>query len=118
MQWKIQLGTQLVAIGVLTKINLKEWAASRFIILKKDGQVRFIYNFKRLNKQIKRTPYPLPHFKDMLNKLSNFTYDKALYLIMGYYNISLTDTVSFGNRCNGKSNLVPRPVDIHQLPEF
>ena len=27
----------------------------------------------------------------MLNKISNFTYTKTLDLIMGYYNVSLTD---------------------------
>ena len=82
---------RLVAIGVLTKINCNEWAALSFIIPKKDGQVRFISDFRRLNKQTKLTPYPLSHIKDMLNKLSNFTYATTLYLMMGYYNILLTD---------------------------
>ena len=62
------------------KINLSESSAPSFIILKKDGQFRFIYNFRRLNKQIKPTPYPLPHFKDMLKKLSNFTYVTKFYV--------------------------------------
>ena len=96
---------RLVAIGVLTKINCNEWAALSFIIPKKDGQVRFISDFRRLNKQIKRTPYPISHINDMLNKQSKFSYDTTLYLIMGYYNISLTDaakkvctiTTQFGN---------------------
>ena len=61
---------RLVAIGVLKKINSSEWATPSFIIPKKDGRVRFISDFGRLNKQIKRKPYPLPHIKDMLNKLS------------------------------------------------
>ena len=95
----------LAAIGVLPKTNRSEWDASSFIISKKDGRVKFISNFRLLNKQIKRTPYPLTHIKDMLNKLSNFTCDMTLYLIMGYYNISLTDaakkactiTITFGN---------------------
>ena len=37
-------------------------------------------------------PYPLPNIKYILNKISNFIYDTELDLIMGYYNISLTDT--------------------------
>ena len=36
-------------------------------------------------------PYPLTHIKDMINKISNFNYATTLYLIMGYYNILLTD---------------------------
>ena len=66
---------RLVDIGVLTKINHSEWAAPSFIIMKKDGQFRFISDLRQIKKQIKRTPYHLPHIKDMINKLYNFTYD-------------------------------------------
>ena len=51
----------------------------------------FISDFRQPNKQIKCTTCPLPHTKDILNKLSNFTYAMELYLIMGYYNTLLTD---------------------------
>ena len=73
------------------KLNRSEWAAPSFIIPKKDGQVRFISDFRRLNKQVKRTPYTIPHIEYMINSLSNFNYASALDLIMGYYNIFLTD---------------------------
>ena len=73
------------------KNNHREWAAPRFIIPKKDGQVRFIYYLSLLKKKIKHRPYTIPHIKDMLNKIYNFTHAMTLYLIMGYYNISLTD---------------------------
>ena len=82
---------RLVSIGVLTKVNRSEWAAPAFIIPKKDGRVRFVTDFRRLNKQIKRSPYPLPHIKDMLLKVSHFSYATALDLVMGYYNITLSD---------------------------
>ena len=81
----------LIVIGVPKKINRSEWAAHSFIVMNKDGRVRFTYNSRRLNKQVKRTPYLLSHIKDMLNKLSNFTYAKTLDFIMGYYNSFLTD---------------------------
>ena len=47
--------------------------------------------FSQINKQVKRTSYPLPHIKNMVNKPSHFTYSETLYLIMGYYNIFLID---------------------------
>ncbi len=80
-----------MSIGVLTKVNHSEWAAPAFIVPKKDGRVRFISDFRKLNKMIKRSPYPLPHIKDMLLKVSHFTYATALDLVMGYYNIKLSD---------------------------
>ena len=85
---------RLVSIGVLRKVNRSEWAAPAFIIPKKDGRVRFISDFRKLNSQIKRTPYPLPHIKDMLLKVSNFTHATALDLVMGYYNIKLSNDAS------------------------
>ena len=59
--------------------------------MKKDGRVIFIFDFRRPNKKSKRIPYPLPHIKDMLDKLSNFSFSTTLDLIMGNYNISFTD---------------------------
>ena len=74
-------------------MNHSEWAAPVFIIPKKDGRVRFVTDFRKLNAQIKLSPYPLPHIKDMLLKVSNFTYATALDLVMGYYNIRLSSTL-------------------------
>ena len=73
------------------KLNRSEWAAPSFIIPKKDGQARFISDFRRINKQVKRTPYTIPHIEYMINSLSNFSYATTLDLIMVYYNILLTN---------------------------
>ena len=112
---------RLVSIGVLRKVNRSEWAAPAFIIAKKDGRVRFISDFCKLNKQIKRTPYPLPHIKDMLLKVSNFTYATALDLVMGYYNIRLSDDAS--KLCTittpyGKYEYLRLPMGISIAPDI
>ena len=39
-------------------------------------------------------PYSLPHIKDILNKLSIFSYYRTLDLIMGYYNIFINDAAN------------------------
>ena len=112
---------RLESIGVLRKVNRSEWAAPAFIIPKKDGRVRFISDFRKLNKQIKRTPYPLPHIKDMLLKVSNFTYATALDLVMGYYNIKLSDDAS--KLCTittpfGKYEYLRLPMGISIAPDI
>ena len=84
---------RLVKLGVLRKINNSEWAAPTFIIPKKDGSVRFISDFRELNKLIKRKPYPIPKIQDLLLKLEGFKYATSLDLNMGYYHIEL-DTIS------------------------
>jgi hypothetical protein len=80
---------RLCDIGVLKKVNRSKWAAPTFIVPKKDGSVQFISNFRKLNKRIKRKPYPIPKIQDMLLKLEGFQFATSLDLNMGYYHIEL-----------------------------
>ena len=80
----------LCQIGVLRKVNRSEWAAPTFLIPKKDQTVRFISNFRELNKRIKYKPFPIPKIQDLLLKFEGFTYATSLDLNMGYYHIELT----------------------------
>ena len=80
---------RLVQAGVLKKVNQSECAAPTFIIPKKDGTVRFISDFRELNKSIKRKPYPIPKIQDLMLKLEGFQYATSLDLNMGYYHIEL-----------------------------
>jgi hypothetical protein len=57
---------------------------------KKDGSVRFISDFRELNRRIKRKPFPIPKLQDMLLKLEGFQYATSLDLNMGYYHIELS----------------------------
>ena len=74
---------------VLRKCSDSEWGAPTFIIPKKNGTVRFISDFRKLNAQLKRKPYPIPKISEMLQELEKFTYATALDLNMGYYTIRL-----------------------------
>jgi hypothetical protein len=74
---------------VFNKSSDSEWAAPTFIQAKKTGDVRILTDFRRLNAQIKRKPFPLPKISDLLRKLSGFKYATAIDLCMGYYHIPL-----------------------------
>ena len=76
---------RLCELNVLKRINRSEWGSPTFIIPKKDGTVRFISDFRELNKQIKKKPFPLPKIQDLLLKLEGFQYATSLDLNMGYY---------------------------------
>jgi hypothetical protein len=54
--------------------------SAHFIIPKKDGSVRFISDFCKLNEWIKISPYPIPKIQDMLHKLEGFMYATSLDL--------------------------------------
>ena len=53
--------------------ELSEWAVSSFIIPKQDGTVRFINDFRELNKMLKRVSCKLPRIQDIMNKRKNYT---------------------------------------------
>ena len=61
----------LCEIGVLKQINRLQWIAPTFLVPKKHGTVRFISDFRELNKGIKDRPYPIPHIQDMRGAASN-----------------------------------------------
>ena len=65
---------RLVKIGVLEVVRESEWGSPTFIIPKKDGKVRFISDFRKLNAKLKRKPYPLPRIAELLQDLSGFTH--------------------------------------------
>jgi hypothetical protein len=66
-----------------------EWASSSFIVLKHDQTVRFLSDFREVNKRIVRNPFPLPETSTVLQEMEGFTFATALDLNMGYYTIRL-----------------------------
>jgi hypothetical protein len=84
----------LIWIGKLKWQPSSKWALPSFIIPKKDYTVRTISDFRELNKQIERKPYPIPKISTTLQELEGFTYTTTLDLNMGYYTIRLDPTAA------------------------
>jgi hypothetical protein len=80
---------RLIYIDVFNRSSDSEWAAPTFIQAKKTGDVRILIDFRKLNTQIRRKPFPLPKISDLLRKLSGFKYATAIDLSMGYYHMPL-----------------------------
>jgi hypothetical protein len=71
---------RLVKLGVLKRWSDSEWAAPTLIIPEKNGTVRFISEFRRLNEMLKIMHYPIPENAQMLQELEKFAYATYLYL--------------------------------------
>jgi hypothetical protein len=80
---------RLVELGVLKRQADSEWASPTFIIPKKNKQVRFLSDFREVNKRIVRKPFPIPKISTVLQDMDGFTFASALDLNMGYYTIRL-----------------------------
>ena len=83
---------RLVDIGVLNRVEQSEYGTPVFIIPKKEGTVRFITDFRRVNKTIVRKPYPIPRIGETMQQLEGFQFATALDLNMGYYTIDLAES--------------------------
>ena len=79
---------------VVNGSNCGPWCSPSFIIPKKDGQVRFITDYRELNKRIRRKPWPMPHINDMIQDIGQYKYVTALDLSMGYYHFKLDEELS------------------------
>ncbi len=80
---------RLCKLGVLERQHYSEWASPSFIVPKKNGTVRFLSDFREVNKRLIRKPFPIPKISTVLQELEGFTFATALDLNMGYYTIRL-----------------------------
>ena len=85
---------RLCELGVLEWQPTSEWASPSFIQPKKNGTVRFLTDFRRVNELLVRKPFPLPKISTVLQELEGFTFATALDLNMGYYTIRLDPDAS------------------------
>ena len=82
---------RLVLLRILEVSNDSEWGAPSFAQPKpKSNRVHFLSDFRNLNKQLNRKPYPMTKINEMLLKLEGFQYATSLDLNMGYYHIRLS----------------------------
>ena len=70
-------------------IPRSEWAFPTFIIPKKDGRVRWVNDFRRLNKLLKRPRYFLPSIPEIMQRRQGFTYISKIDISMGFYTFEI-----------------------------
>ena len=62
-------------MGVSEEVNESEWEAPYFAQPKaKINRLRLLSDFRNLNRQLKRKPYPVPKIGEMLLKAEGFQY--------------------------------------------
>ncbi|KAG0425486.1 Transposon Ty3-I Gag-Pol polyprotein, partial [Dictyocoela muelleri] len=69
--------------------SYSEYASSAFPILKKNGEIRLVIDFRKLNRITKGDEYIFKKICDILVQLKGFTIYSKLDLKAGYYQITL-----------------------------
>ena len=77
--------------GLFTKVEMSEWSSPTFCIPKKDGRIRIMTDYRRVNRTVKRKVVPLPNIMDTIMSLGSFKYATCIDLNMGYYAMEMDE---------------------------
>ena len=80
---------RLYKIGLLYKCSISIWIAPTVLIPKKKGMVRFLSDFRYLNKCLFRRPYLIPKIAGVLQNFGEICDATSLDLNMGCYTVQL-----------------------------
>ena len=69
------------------------WASPIVLVPKKDGQLRFCVDYRKLNSVAKKDWCPLPRVEDILDMLGGMCYFSTLDLASGYWQIGMSEEV-------------------------
>ena len=82
---------RLLKIGVIEKAPRSEWIAGIFIVPKKDGRVRWVTDFRGLNKSLRRKVNPLCKISETFQHCSGYKFFTKLDISMQCYTFLLDE---------------------------
>jgi len=68
-----------------------QYVASCFYILKKDGSLRLVQDYRKLNQVTIKNKMPLSLIEEVIDKLKEVKYFNKLDLIWGYNNVQIKE---------------------------
>ena len=75
----------------MEKAERNVWSTPTFLILKKDGRVHWISDFRLLNSNLERKQYELPRIRDILERRRGYKYFTKLDISKQYYTFGLDE---------------------------
>jgi hypothetical protein len=83
-----QLRKEIARLGGIRVLEVgysSEWASPTFATAQKNGTIRVVSDFTKLNALLKCQQCPIPKMGDMILSMEGFTFTTALDLNMGCY---------------------------------
>ena len=84
--WEAEVDTQIREIlsNKIIRPSSSPWNCPLILVKKKDNTTRFVRDFRGLNDVTKKDTYPLPHIKDVIDKMHGSKYWTTLDAASAY----------------------------------
>ena len=92
--WEQDIDTQvseMLSNGII-RPSYSPWNAPVMLVKKKDNTTRFVCDFRGVNEVTKKDTYPLPHSKDVIDKMAGSKYWSTLDAASAYWSIPLSES--------------------------
>lgn len=73
--------------GGIIEASKSPWAAPMILVQKKDGSLRPVIDFRKLNRVTTPDPYPMPRTEELIEVLAQARYITTLDLTKGYWQV-------------------------------
>ena len=77
--------------GVISKCRHPQWVSSIFCIPKKTGDVRVVFDYRKLNLITKKIQWPMPNIEELLSEFKDKKYVTSLDMKGGYWHIPILE---------------------------
>lgn len=110
---------KMLAAGVIENSN-SSWSSPVLLVPKKDGEMRFCVDFRKVNALSERDAYPLPYISAILDKLGGARFLSSLDLKSAYWQVELEEDskqyTAFTVPGRGLYQFRRLPFGIHNAP--
>ena len=91
--WEKEVDHQITEMlhNEIIRPSVSPWNSPLLLVKKKDNSVRFVCDFRALNNVTKKDSYPLPHVRDVLDKMHGSIYWSTLDAASAYWSIPLRE---------------------------
>ena len=83
--------SEMLRNGII-RPSYSPWNAPVMLVKKKDNATRFVCDFRGVNDVTKKDTYPLPHIKEVIDKMAGSQYWSTLDAASAYWSIPLSET--------------------------